>query len=279
MDTKPRKHIVKAQVRSVRRLDNGWFTLCADAPEIARAARPGQFVQVRAGESADPLLNRPFSLAGASREGQIDLLIRAVGRGTRLLAQAQAGDRLTVIGPLGQGFPEIGGRVWTVAGGTGLAPFLFLSHAAGGRAAQITNFYGACSAADCRFLELPPFKFPAGQAPPVITTEDGGLGEKGLVTAALESRLRDCPDELRPDAIFTCGPMAMMNRVQALAAAHGMACFASLEAFMGCGFGACMGCVVPGKDRPYYHVCEDGPVFPAERIDWERIGNPGNNNV
>lgn len=262
------KRILSAQITDIQLLENGWFSLALHAPEIAANAKPGQFLQVQTGSGADPLLRRPFSIAGITGNQDVCLLIRVVGRGTELLSNKRLGDSLNIIGPLGCGFPEISGNVWTVAGGTGLAPFLFLAKTKS-ETQHITPFYGACNATDCRFLELPLYRFLMDQAPPFITTEDGKLGARGLVTDVLENQLRTNPD--KPAAIFTCGPLPMMRRVRDLAVLHNVPCHVSLEAFMGCGFGACMGCVVAGIPKPYFHVCEDGPVFASEDIDWDRL--------
>jgi dihydroorotate dehydrogenase electron transfer subunit len=278
MASKPlsKKHALTARIRDIQLLENGWFNLSLHAPEIADKATPGQFVQVQVSTGTDPLLRRPFSIAGATPTGDIELLIRAVGQGTRILSQKKPGDALEIIGPLGRGFPHITGRIWTVAGGTGLAPFLFLAKTLN-KTQSVTPFYGACTATDCRFLELPPYQFIMDQAPPVITTEDGGMGMRGLVTHALENRLQQCTDQEKPDAIFSCGPLPMMKKVYDLAAVGGIPCYVSLEAFMGCGFGACMGCVIPAVAQPYFHVCEQGPVFPAGDIAWDKLGNPEKN--
>lgn len=263
-----KKHILNAQITDIQLLENGWFSLSLHAPEIAAEAMPGQFIQVQAGPGADPLLRRPFSIAGTTGQGDVCLLIRVVGRGTELLSNKRLGDSLNIIGPLGRGFPRVSGNIWTVAGGTGLAPFLFLAKTKP-EAQQITPFYGACTAMDCRFLELPLYRFLMDQAPPHITTEDGNLGVRGLVTDVLENHFKSNSE--KPAAMFTCGPLPMMKRVRDLAKQHHVPCHVSLEAFMGCGFGACMGCVVPGISRPYFHVCEDGPVFASEDIDWDRL--------
>jgi dihydroorotate dehydrogenase electron transfer subunit len=103
-----------------------------------------------------------------------------------------------------------------------------------------------------------------------VATEDGSLGRCGLVTEALVSRL----DQLSGGVeIFACGPQPMLKAVAAIAARRGLACQVSLEGYMACGVGACLGCVTPGHghspETPYYRcVCSEGPVFPATELGW-----------
>ena len=261
------KHSVQAKVTGIQHFENGWFAIDFQSPEIAEAAMPGGFVQVRVAHGHDPLLRRPLSIAGADQTGRVALLVRAIGAATKLLSEKQEGDVLEVIGPLGNGFPEPepGTGVWLVAGGCGLAPFLFMLSR--WNREQMTLFYGAGMADDCIPLSLAP----SGTNPDsiVVTTEDGSRGARGLVTDTLQQRLEQA--EATPDDIYTCGPPPMMKRVAEIAAQHDIACLASLEAYMGCGFGACMGCAVSGAGGGYLHVCTDGPVFGAEEIDWTKF--------
>jgi dihydroorotate dehydrogenase electron transfer subunit len=100
-----------------------------------------------------------------------------------------------------------------------------------------------------------------------VATEDGSSGEQGLVTALLAAQL----ERGDAQAVYTCGPRPMMAAVARLSADAGLPCFVSMEQWMGCGVGACLGCVVPAKSGNYVRVCKDGPVFPAKTLDWEHI--------
>jgi dihydroorotate dehydrogenase electron transfer subunit len=263
------KKATKATVTGVERLPGGWFVLKFSEPEMAAAAAPGQFVQVRSWVGSDPLLRRPLGIAGTTDAGEIILVVKIVGQGTKLLSLCKPGDEIEAIGPLGIGFPAAAWEesVAMIAGGTGLAPFLFLSQEC--NRANLSFFYGARTADECKILDVPRFSCSCGMEYFCATTEDGTVGAKGLVTEALEQRLRGGSG--RPDRIFTCGPTPMMKRVHEIAIENSIPCHVSLEAMMGCGFGACMGCVVPGTKKQYVHVCAEGPVFDSREIDWEKI--------
>jgi dihydroorotate dehydrogenase electron transfer subunit len=243
-----------------------------EAPQIAAAAVPGQFVHVRVGCDCDPLLRRPISIMLTEKHtGMVRLLVKRVGRGTEMIAQMTEGT-LDVMGPLGQGFalPAEGKDILMVAGGVGVAPLIFLADAlqtARGHY-RVRGLYGGATAD-----HLPLWTDFGGRCEEFyVTTEDGSAGEQGLVTDLLQGQLQ------RGDvqAVYTCGPRPMMAKVAATSAAAGIPCFASLEQWMGCGVGACMGCVVPatrsaGVSPAYLRVCKDGPVFDAAEIDWGRL--------
>jgi dihydroorotate dehydrogenase electron transfer subunit len=267
---------VAARVITNTRLSTDYNVIALSAPEIARLARPGQFVMVKAAEGFDPLLRRPFSIFERLRDAAdtltgVSLLNKRVGRGTSLLYEAAAGDVVSVLGPLGQPFvpvdpPE---EAWMVAGGVGLAPFATLTEALADRGTAMTLFYGARSAADLYYASL----FERLGARLVLTTEDGTAGERGRVTAPLERALAAAPRD-RPLTIYACGPTPMMRAVADLGHAAGRQVFASLEPVMGCGMGGCYSCVVPlrrGDAAHFVRSCLDGPVFNAADVVWNRL--------
>lgn len=238
------------------------------APQIAAQARPGQFVHVRVTQAHDPLLRRPISIMLTDqRRGLIRLLIKRVGRGTELMATMVEGASVGLLGPLGTSFalPPEGKDVLLVAGGVGVAPLIFLADllqkSPGRRGAR--GLFGAANE-----NQLPVWTELAGRCEEFyVTTEDGSAGEQGLVTDLLPAQL--ARGDLQ--ACYTCGPRPMMARVAAICAEAGLPCFASLEQWMGCGVGACLGCVVPSLEEGYLRVCRDGPVFAAEKLDWPGI--------
>jgi dihydroorotate dehydrogenase electron transfer subunit len=256
-------------------LGHGAFLLEFEAPEAARAAQPGQFVMLRI-PGAEVLLRRPFSicgLPGTFADGgatAMQLLYKVVGCGTTLLAQLRPGAPLDLIAPLGHGFsidlPE-GAEPLLVAGGIGAGPFPALVAALASRGRRARMIYGARTAADLSLLDW----FRAHCDEVVVTTDDGSLGVKGLVTGPLEELL--CGPGGGNLSLFACGPEPMLKAVARLAQERNTPCELSLEAHMACGFGACLGCVVPvrrgaGEEPGYDRVCREGPVMPAGKLAW-----------
>jgi dihydroorotate dehydrogenase electron transfer subunit len=250
------------------------FLLELDAPEAAASTRPAQFFMVGVPHS-DVLLRRPFSVCGlpgtfdSSGPGRIQLLYKVVGSGTALLASLAPGAKIDLLGPLGQGFtdPAPGATPVFVAGGIGIAPFPALAHRLTQSGVRPILLYGARSAHDLPLLDW----FRATCEDVVVSTDDGSLGTKGLVTESLLELLAGRDPALVH--LYACGPDPMLRRVAAIARERQVTCDLSLEAHMACGFGVCLGCVVPthtGRwgDGGYERVCVEGPVMRAERLAW-----------
>jgi dihydroorotate dehydrogenase electron transfer subunit len=241
------------------------FVLRLSGCEALAGARPGQFVMVRGDWGRDPLLPRAFSILRMRDGGICEILVKAVGRGTRLFERAEAGARLSVLGPLGKPFPvpdEWPGD-YLVAGGVGLAPLLWFAETTRPKHGH-QMIYGARTADDLVLLD----EIKASGARLIVTTEDGsGAGtHKGRVTDALAQIL---PRRSAPGTrVLTCGPNPMMRAVVELARAHTLPAWVSVEGEMACGIGACLGCAVPLTDgtRPYGYACVDGPVFDASKM-------------
>lgn len=265
---------VVAEILSNQRLSRDYNVVGFAAPDIARLARPGQFLMVKPSTGGDPLLRRPFSLFEIlrGRDGAIQgvsILNKRVGVGTGLLYEARVGDRLSIVGPLGRPWTlPAGGDAWFVAGGVGLAPFVTLAEACQAAGVPMRLFYGGRSASDLYYAAL----FAGLGATLDLTTDDGTHGERGRVTAPLARAL-----EARggaPVTLYSCGPTPMMRAVADLGAAHGVPTFVSLEQVMGCGMGGCYSCVVPVGDATSPHFvrsCLEGPVFDASRLVWDRL--------
>lgn len=248
------------------KLAGGFFYLSVSTEAPEGGVRAGSFVMIRCADGTDPYLRRPMSVADFEPDGsRLGLLIQNVGRGTAVLDRKEVGDRLDIIGPFGSGLfepPEPGTKLWLVAGGTGIAPFLGYVENNDLSSGGTTMFLGA------RREELLFFRdrFAAVEGLSMeLATEDGSVGTGGFVTAAMEARL-EAGD--RPDLIYTCGPTLMMKGVAAIASRIAAGCMVSLENRMACGFGACLGCVQKrvGKEE-YTTVCKRGPVFDAKEIE------------
>jgi dihydroorotate dehydrogenase electron transfer subunit len=268
---------VHALVLSNTRLSDDYSVLALEAPAIAAAAAPGQFVMVKPGASHDPLLRRPFSVFELLRDDQgrltgLTLLNKRVGRGTALLYGLRPGDAVDCLGPLGRPFElaEPPGPAWMVAGGVGLAPFATLAERLLDRGVRPRLFYGARRAADLHGTGT----FERLGIEITVATEDGSRGDRGFVTGPLARALET--SSARP-RVYACGPTPMMRAVAVLCAARGCRCDVSLEQQMGCGLGGCYSCVVRVRDASgpghFVRSCVNGPVFDASTLAWDEVGH------
>lgn len=250
-------------------LGGGYFLLSFLHPEIAREARAGQFVMIKAGVSAEPPLRRPFSILETSPEREtFTLFVKAVGPGSSALCALPPGGVAQCLGPLGRPFtlPPPGTEALLVGGGYGVAPFAFMGRELARSGGAFRLFYGGRSRADLPLLE----RLRAQGLQVLPATEDGSLGVAGRVTLPLEAELDAAT---RPTRLYACGPEPMMHAVARIAAARGLEAEVSLDPWMGCGVGTCLGCVVriQGRDDArwkYRCACTEGPVFDAARVVW-----------
>jgi dihydroorotate dehydrogenase electron transfer subunit len=265
-------------------------------------ARPGQFVTLAppsdgpaATDLAEPsppfLLRRAFSIADLRRGDasvEIDILHHAVGAATRWMAGLVPQDRVSVIGPLGNGFPPPSPdrAVWLLGGGIGLPPVLWLANTLAGAGQPVVLFVGA------RTTRLLPLTLRPGNGAStpsvtevrgpnvstVLCTDDGSLGYRGTVLAALQDMFtaRSTP----PDSVtlYGCGPEAMLQALGAWAVRQGLDCHLCTERTMACGMGTCQSCVIPVRAGSasdgwaYKLCCTDGPVFAASEVLWSPPG-------
>jgi dihydroorotate dehydrogenase electron transfer subunit len=244
----------------------GLFSSIFHAPELACAVRPGQFVMLDVPGRIRPYLRRAYSVADAGPEsGEVEFLVKTIGPGTAALEELGEGGAALLLGPLGNAFSiddlPRGARVAIVAGGIGAAPFPLLYRALARAGLHGDFFLGARSQKDLAFL--PRFDgFVTGETH--LATDDGSLGEKGLVTEAFARRAATA----RYARVFACGPMPMFRALAKVTAGLGIPAEFSTEAEMGCGFGACLGCVIPATDKPFLVSCSEGPILAPEKIRW-----------
>lgn len=231
-------------------------------PEMPREVRPGQFVMVRCGDEC--VLPRPFSVHQA-RHGDIAILfvVLGQGKGTTWLSRRQAGDKVELLGFLGNGFsiePK-SERLLLVAGGMGIAPLYFLAEEALARGRKVTLLYGTVNAS-----RHPERLFPS-KLELVAATEDGSVGHKGRATDLLS---RYAP---KADQVFACGPLPMyrdMATRKRELGLEGKPVQISLEMRMGCGIGVCYSCTVKTRSG-LKQVCKDGPVFDLDDVLWDSL--------
>jgi len=230
----------------------------------AAVPRPGQFYQVDCGGGREHLLPRPIGAHGVTvdRDGlSVRFLVESVGWGTATLCSLTPGEAIRLLGPLGRGFgmPERG-KALLVSGGVGVAPLFYLARVMEAEAVahdllagfvSRDRYYPAVQGLDCHVD---------------LFTDDGSLGNKGLVCEAVAGRL-DVGDYSK---VYTCGPDQMMKIVASECGSRGVPCEVSLDSRMACGIGACRGCVREGAGGKNICVCTDGPVFDARDVGWVR---------
>ena len=257
---KAEKKKLTARVILQEALATDVFSMWIEAKEVARTAKPGQFLSLYT-KDASRLLPRPISICEADPDlGRLRVVYRVAGAGTEEFSHCRAGDAITVMGPLGNGFPfkrAEGKRALLVGGGIGIPPMLGLAKAREGENLVVLGFR------DQLFLhsEFQPY----GKV--YVATEDGSAGTRGNVLDLMEGA------GLTADVVYACGPTPMLRAVKAYAARHGMECWLSLEEKMACGIGACLACVCNSREVDSHsnvhnkRICKDGPVFLAQEVE------------
>jgi dihydroorotate dehydrogenase electron transfer subunit len=267
----------KSMVISNAEVSPGYFRMRLSAPQEFAHSKAGQFVMVRVRDAIDPLLRRPFGIfdlgtfeseyPGAGPQVYFEILYRVVGKGTAMLSTLHHGDHLDILGPLGTGFTPASAdtEAVLVGGGVGLAPLYYLAKELVGRG-RVSLFVGGRTKEDILCVT----EFERLGVETYVATDDGTLGASGLVTEVMERHLGE---EIRQKIIYSCGPMPMLKAVAEIARRCAIPCQVSLEAYMACGMGACLGCVVKGHNHgehtpDYRCVCKDGPVFDFQELQW-----------
>ena len=241
--------------------------MVVDAPRIAKARKPGQFVIVRVGEGAERI---PLTIADDDPDaGTITLIIQAVGHSTRDIVAVPVGESIRdIAGPLGQPTDiEIWGNVVCVGGGAGTAVLFPLAKALAKAGNKLTTIIGGRSEPYVVLrAELAEFSHEV-----LCTTEDGSLGEKGFVTQPLK-RILEGENGERPQAVYAIGPVPMMKAVSELTRKYGVRTIVSLNPLMVDGTGMCGGCrVTVGGETKF--ACVDGPEFDGHLVDFDELAD------
>ncbi|UCG57395.1 MAG: dihydroorotate dehydrogenase electron transfer subunit [Phycisphaerales bacterium] len=305
-----KKGVFSATVLANRQIGQRFHRLrlefSADGARAFAQFKPGQFTQVDLSSAALPpeqdtpadlldasrrelLLRRPFSFADVTAEGDktfAELLYCVVGPATLRMTTLSSGDRVSIIGPLGNGFRILGDKktALLVVGGMGAPPLQHLAKTLTSEHAEIevVAFAGAKAASELPFegrldeisqqlgFSLPEFtKYGINS---IVATDDGSAGYRGLVTDRLQQWL-DEKSGLTPDSviIYSCGPEAMLAKVAEIARDKGIDCQVSMERRMACGIGLCQSCAVEcrvddSSQTTYKLCCEDGPVFDGREV-------------
>jgi len=263
---------VRGTVLTVRRVD-AYQAMTIVAPGVAARFRAGQFVTVAVGGPDSAMLTRrAFSIHDVRPDhgGTVEFVFAAEGRGTRWLAERRARDVLDITGPLGRPFPVPRDPVscLLIGGGYGSAPLFSLAGRLREKRCSVDFLLGAATG-DRVFGALTARR--TGRTA-TITTEDGSLGVRGVVTDMMGQIIH----EARTDVIYACGPMPMLRQITALARRYDIPVQVAAEELMACGIGVCMSCVLPvvGSDGVTRMVrsCVDGPVFRGEQVRWDDVG-------
>lgn len=246
-----------------RELAPDYHELAFSWPAGVRLPLPGQFLTLQVDSRPSPFLRRPYALSGYDPDTHLaKILVQSRGPASRLLTELPAGHFVDILGPRGFPFqvphPLPGGRPLLVAGGIGTGPLLFAAQylvARGHRPLLVLGFRHRALAP--RISALPGVDL-------AWCSDDGSLGVKGTVVTVLDSL-----DPLDFWGVWTCGPQAMLRSVWDWARPRNLATQVLIEEVMACGVGACMGCTVATTDeRQVVRVCTEGPVFPAEVLQW-----------
>ena len=290
--------LVAAELVESREILPGQWLQTYRAPALTVGARAGQFVHIRPGDFSGLILRRPFSLNTVDRaSGSITIHFRSVGRGTEWFTRLRPGDRVDMLGPLGQPF-EVDPRsrhLLLIAGGLGIAGVRMLADDALRAGRQVTLLFGAAKA-----TEVYPSNLLPDEVEYIVATDDGSLGHAGFVTELVPQY------EGWADQAFACGPPQMLAVLARQAAGRGARLGVaslgrkpgrvrrpgtstrsaepgtpaarrkaflqvSMEQNMGCAVGACLGCVVMDRHGVPQRVCREGPVFASDELDWEAV--------
>ena len=248
-----------AKVISQECIGTGVYSMWIET-KAADTAVAGQFISVYCNDKTK-LLPRPISICQVDKEnGRLRIVYRVVGGGTTEMSTYKAGDSVSIIGPLGNGFMQREGKkAILIGGGIGIPPMVQLATELKAKAeVQIVAGYR-----DELFLtdEL------ESNGKLYIATEDGSVGTKGNVLDAVKQ------EKVEADVIFACGPTPMLRAIKEYAVNNNIPCYVSLEEKMACGIGACLACVCKSTEKDEHsqvnnkRVCKEGPVFDVKEVE------------
>ena len=247
-----------ATVKENRQIAEGIWAITLALPEPVGRIRGGQFANLSVGDGSFPL-KRPLGVCSV-RGDDITLCYQLKGEGTHMIAQAKAGDRLSVLLPLGNGF-DLGDaeKVAVIGGGVGIFPLAAVVEEHAGK----VQFYSYIGFRGRQYACLTDVFESGGRL--TVATDDGSIGFRGN---AVQAFLRD-GKEIAPDLIISCGPPVMLRALKAALKNNGITtkCLVSLEERMGCGIGACLVCACKKSNGHNARVCKDGPVLDIDEVE------------
>ena len=251
------KSMKTASVVRQEQIGRDIYSMTVDCPEIADAAVPGQFASLFTGDNSR-LLPRPISICDAD-DGKLRFVYRIAGEGTRIISGLKSGDKIRLLGPLGNGYTLKDGSAILMGGGIGIPPMLYLAKKLKSKGVELKIVLGY---RDEEFLKA---EFDdLGEV--YVSSDTGFMGVKGTVIDAIREYNID------GDVIYACGPKPMLKAIKTFAQEKGTEAQLSLEERMACGIGACLACVCETTATDDHskvnnaRVCADGPVFDAKEV-------------
>jgi len=257
-DKKKETAIVVSQEQIAENIFSMWIQT-----EAAVLAKPGQFISMYTNDGTK-LLPRPISICEIDKENdRLRVVYRVTGEkaGTKQFSQMKSGDKIPVIGPLGNGFPlekAEGKKAFLMGGGIGVPPILELAKQLNCEKQIVVGYRDKHTFLREQFEE---------NGKLYISTEDGSVGTKGNVMNAIAE------NDLSADIIYACGPTPMLRAIKSYAEEKGIECYISLEERMACGIGACLACTCKSKEKDHHtnvhnkRICKDGPVFLSTEVE------------
>ncbi len=252
---------LKVKVYKQDKINDELYSLCFDAPTVAKEAKAGQFISVYSNDKSR-MLPRPFGICEIDKEnGRIRIVYRIVGEGTKEFSNFKSGDEVYIMGPLGNGFNLKDKKAILIGGGTGIPIMLETAKtlkALGDKESVLALGFRDESFMTEEFEKIMPL---------YISTESGKAGTKGNVLDAIKE------NKLDAQIIYACGPIPMLKAIKEYANEKGMEAQISLEEKMACGIGACLACVCKSKEKDAHsnvnnkRICKEGPVFDCNEIE------------
>ena len=263
------------------------FSLRVNSPQIASKAKPGQFAHISCHKLLP--LRRPLSIMRTNKHaGWVEFLYKVVGQGTQLLSQQAVGEKISIMGPIGNCFEHHMDKpkALLIGGGVGIPPMVFLADKLREIKGAYDPFVIMGSEVPFPFNPIPSKYMVPGMQDGVIAAmplmEDWDIPSRlasqqdipgchsGYVTEVADNWLQQLDQDQRNQvAIFSCGPHPMLESVAKLADKYHLPCHVSLEEFMACAVGGCAGCVVKvqtSTGEAMKRVCVDGPVFDSRSV-------------
>ena len=252
---------IRATVIHQEPIGTGIYSMQVSAPEIARAAKAGQFVNLYS-QDASRMLPRPISLCEIDRDaGTLRLVYRKAAKRTEEFSKLRAENPIDMMGPLGNGFTLRPGKAILIGGGIGIPPMLQLAKELSEQSADEVQLI--LGYRDEVFLDEDCSRY----GTVYYASEDGAHGVRGTVLDALREY------KITGDTVYACGPTPMLRAIQTYALEQGLEAQLSLEERMACGVGACLACVCESRETDGHtnvknkRICKDGPVFDAREVE------------